>query len=258
MMTGKSERTAATIALAEGDAHVWYARTAECDSPALRARYQALLSAEERARLERFAFDHLKLEYLVTRALCRTVLSAYVRDIAPSGWRFCVNAHGRPEIDAGGVAPPLRFNLSNARSVVACVVTRHADAGIDVEETARNNDLDGIAESCFSASERRALLALPPAHRRERFFELWTLKEAYIKARGLGLSLDLGRVSFDPSSRPVTVAFDSSLSDNARDWQFELLEIGASHRMAVAIHCLERGPFRIQIRQIVPCTEPAH
>lgn len=243
--------------LGERDAHVWYARTAACDTPALRERYRALLSAEERERLGRFAFDHLKLEYLVTRALCRTVLSAYVDAVAPEQWRFRANAHGRPEIDAGDARPPLRFNLSNARSIVACVITRTADAGIDVEERARSNDLDGIAASHFSASERAAFFALPPDARRTRFFELWTLKEAYIKARGVGLSIDLGEFSFALPAQPVRIAFDRHVDDDASHWQFALLDVGAEHQMALSIrdpHAAAR-PFDITMREIVP--EPA-
>ncbi|KWZ39456.1 4'-phosphopantetheinyl transferase [Burkholderia savannae] len=243
-----------TLPLGERDAHVWYARTAACDAPALRERYRALLSAAEHERLERFAFDHLKLEYLVTRALCRTVLSAYVNDVSPAQWRFRANAHGRPEIDAGDARPPLRFNLSNARSVVACVVTRAADAGIDVEEVARSNDLDGIAASHFSASERAAFFALPPERRRERFFELWTLKEAYIKARGVGLSIDLGQFSFALPAQPIRIAFDRHVDDDASHWQFALLGIGAEHRMALGIrdaHAAAR-PFDVRMREIVP------
>ena len=63
--------------LEPGEAHVWYCWTRDCDSDTLRASYRSLLSAEEAARLERFAFDYLKLEYLVTRALCRYTLSRY-------------------------------------------------------------------------------------------------------------------------------------------------------------------------------------
>ncbi|AIO68902.1 4'-phosphopantetheinyl transferase family protein [Burkholderia oklahomensis] len=242
------------LPLGERDAHVWYARTAACDTPALRERYRALLSADERERLERFAFDHLKIEYLVTRALCRTVLSAYVDDVSPAQWRFRANAYGRPEIDAGDARPPLRFNLSNARSVVACIVTRTADAGIDVEEIARSNDLDGIAASHFSASERAAFFALPAEQRRERFFELWTLKEAYIKARGVGLSIDLGQFSFALPAQPIGIAFDRHVGDDASHWQFTLLDVGAQHRMAVGIRDARAAthPFDIRVREIVP------
>lgn len=242
------------IALTEQDAHVWYAWTAACESPALRERYRALLQPDEAERLESLASDALKLEYLVTRALCRTVLSAYVPAIAPQQWRFVANAYGRPEIDtavAGGV-PPLRFNLSNAGSVAACVVTRSADAGIDVEEIARRCDTEGIAAAYFSASEQRALLALPASQRRERFFDIWTLKESYIKARGVGLSIDLALFSFDVSRASIRVRFEPDAADDARDWQFALPDIGAYHRMALGIRRASRAPLRISLREIVP------
>jgi 4'-phosphopantetheinyl transferase len=100
-----------SLALPSSEAHVWYAMTADCDKPDLRGYYLSVLSDEERARLEQFAFDHLKLEYLVTHALCRTVLSTY-EDIPPSAWRFSFNAYGRPEIVRPYPSPRMRFSLT--------------------------------------------------------------------------------------------------------------------------------------------------
>jgi 4'-phosphopantetheinyl transferase len=246
------------IALTEADAHVWYAWTAACDTPVLRAGYRRLLGPDEVERLGRLASDRLKLEYLVTRALCRTVLSAYTPEVAPAQWRFRTNAYGRPEIDpvAAAMTVPLRFNLSNAGSVVACVVTRSADAGIDVEDIARRCDVDGIAGTYFAASEQQMLKALPAAQRRERFFDIWTLKESYIKARGVGLSIDLAHFSFDVSRQPIRVIFEPEAKDDAmddaRDWQFALLDIGARHRMALGIRRGSRAPLQISMREIVP------
>lgn len=245
-------KPATAMALPEDEAHVWYRRTASDDTPTLLAYYRSLLSWDETERLERLTFDHLKLEYLVTRALCRTVLSTYVNDRPPWRWRFHANAYGRPEIDAEGAEPPLRFNLSNTRSLVACVVTRSADAGIDVEETGRGGDIEGIADSHFSLSERQALRALPPERRRELCVELWTLKESYIKARGMGLSIGLDQFSFELPDRPIRISFDPRVGDLASDWQFALLNIEPRHQMALGIRHAARPPFRIQVREVVP------
>jgi len=240
------------IDLTEEDAHVWYAWTSACDTPTLRAAYRALLAPEEVERLARFACDQLKLEYLVTRALCRTMLSRYARDISPQQWRFRTNAYGRPEIDSCETEPPLRFNMSNAGSVVACVVTRSADAGIDVEEIARRCDISGIAGTYFTAREQQALRALPSSRKRGRFFDIWTLKESYVKARGVGLSIDLSLFSFDVSRQPIRVVFEPEAADDARDWQFALLDIGARHRMALGIRRGARAPLRVSMGEIVP------
>jgi 4'-phosphopantetheinyl transferase len=234
-----------------GEAHVWYAWTDACKAPRLQAYYRALLNEPERARLERFAFDYLKLEFLVTRALCRTVLSVY-SDVPPASWQFRCNAHGRPEVDRPVALTRLRFNLSNVRSLVACIVTDQADAGIDVEEIDRPGATVAIADSYFSTAEVRALRGLPVHQQRERFFELWTLKESYIKARGLGLAMPLHQFSFALHDRPISVAFDAELNDVPSDWQFRLHRLGERHLMAIGIRCAPLGEFPIVLREVVP------
>lgn len=240
-----------SMALPEGEAHVWLAWTAACDTPALRAYYRSLLSREETGRLERFAFDHLKLEYLVTRALCRTVLSAY-SNASPQDWRFRTNRYGRPEIDADDETPPLRFNLSNASGLVACAVTRTADIGIDVEATDRGGETEAIADRYFAPQELREFEALATEHRRRRFFELWTLKEAYLKASGVGLSLALDRISFALLGDAIGIAFASDVADSASDWQFALHDIGPRHLMALSVRRAQQPPFVTSIRETVP------
>lgn len=230
---------------------MWYAWTAACNTPERQAYYRSLLSEEERARYERFAFAHLKLEYLVTRALCRTVLSAYAR-VPPAQWRFRDNGYGRPEIAGDINFGGLRFNLSNARSLVACVLTCEVDAGIDVEEVNRHSASLSIADHYFSPPELRALHALPPEQQRVRFFELWTLKESYIKARGMGLSIPLDRFSFILDEPSIRIAIDPRLNDAEAAWQFQLYRLGNDHIMAVSIRRMEQLDFRISVREIVP------
>jgi len=239
------------VTLPEGEAHIWYAWTATCDTPALRAYYRSLLSRQEKERLERFAFEHLKLEYLVTRALCRTVLSAYA-NVPPGCWRFRANGYGRPEIDAGDGLPQLRFNLSNARSLVACVTTRTVDAGIDVEDTDRSGETVSIADRYFSPPELLALHALPADRQRLRFFELWTLKESYIKARGMGLSIPLDQFSFLLPGPPIRIAFEPGLADMAAEWQFALFHPDERHLMALGLCRAQTPPFRLRLRETVP------
>ncbi len=233
------------------EAHVWYAWAEQCSAPHLQERYRALLNAEERERLGRYAFDYLKAEYLLTRALCRTTLSRYA-DVDPADWTFCTNQYGRPEIAGPAAARGLRFNLSNARSLVACVVTRDADAGIDVEESSHAGDLLAIADTVFSPVERAALRALPHALQRQRFFDLWTLKESYIKARGMGLSLPLQQFSFDVGLPAIGIAFAPEMAQSADEWQFALRRLGPDHTLAVSV---QRGPgpdFGVSMREVVP------
>ena len=235
------DAAAPLLALPPDEAHLWLVDPATWDHPALAARIRAWLTPAETARMERYVFARHRHEYLATRALCRAVLSRYVA-VDPGAWRFVANAWGRPEVASPG-APWLRFNLSNADGLLACLVARERDVGVDVEDTARPVDTHAMAPQVFAPAEVAALRRAGPAEHRARFFHYWTLKEAYIKARGMGLALPLDRFAFDldaPDEVP-RIAIDPSLGDEAASWQFVRLRPTPRHQLAVA---LRRGPDR--------------
>jgi 4'-phosphopantetheinyl transferase len=236
------------------ESHVWLAgpQLAECASR--RTRYEALLSSAELQRYRRFHFQRDQHLYLVAHALVRTTLSRYV-DVAPECWQFSVNRYGRPEIDAAqGALAPLRFNLSHTHGLAACIVTQLVDCGVDVEREHDLDDMMTLAKTVFSRHEREALAAVPTAGRKSRFFDYWTLKESYIKARGMGLSLPLDAFSFQfVGERLAGVDFDLSLQDDPAQWQFEVDRIGASHhKLAVAIRRGDSPERRVMCRYIEP------
>lgn len=241
--------------LGDGEVHVWYCWTDACLDAGHGAAYRALLAPDELARMERFHFDYLKREYLVTRALCRLTLSRYA-PVHPKLWRFRANAYGRPEIAAPMLERPLHFNLSNARSLVACAVSRAPDVGVDVEEIDRHGETIGIADRYFSSDELRALHAAPAERRQQRFFEFWTLKESYIKARGMGLSIPLEQFSFEVADS-IRIGFDPSLSDDADDWHFELHRPSARHQLAVGTRRGGSPACRVTLHEVVPDPSPA-
>lgn len=236
-----------------GQFDVWYCWTQECLDAGLEAYYLSLLTEDETARMRRFKFEYLQHEYLVTRALCRSTLSRYAK-VHPADWRFSANAYGRPEIAGPHTAEGLRFNLSNARSLVACVVATDVDAGIDVEETDRPGETLSIADRFFSRSELEALRAEPMERQKQRFFELWTLKESYIKARGMGLAIPLEKFSFDIGQR-IGIQFDTAIDDDPDNWHFELHPLGARHMIAVCAGLSTASVCRINVRHCVPGIE---
>jgi len=241
-----------TIAIEADQAHLWYVFHDCIDDAALIARYHGLLSAEERERQQRFVFARHRHEYLVTRALCRTTLSRYA-DVDPAEWQFIRNKYGRPEIVRPSTVPPLRFNLSNSAGLIACLVTRAIDAGVDVEDLHRKGETVKIANRYFSPHELAALQALPPDRQRHRFFEYWTLKESYIKARGMGLSIPLDQFSFHlEGNLPVTISFGPTLEDDPQAWQFDRYRPSDRHLMAVAIRRGSGPPVRVDLRETVP------
>jgi 4'-phosphopantetheinyl transferase len=220
--------------LGDDEVHVWSTRPDSITDAALLHAYGALMTGDERARQGRFRLERSRHEHLVTRALLRTVLSRYL-DRAPTEWRFVENRHGRPEL-APGFDSRLRFNLSHTEGLIACAVTLDRDVGVDVEALDRRGETVRIADRFFSPSEVRALRALPESERRERFFSYWTLKEAYIKARGLGLAIPLGQFSFElEDTGRIGISFDAALEDDPDSWQFALYRPSERHRLAIGV-----------------------
>lgn len=219
---------------------------------ALRQAYLELLLPDERARHDRYIFARDRLQYLATRALVRTVLSQYA-DVAPTAWRFATGERGKPYIVGPDPSLALHFNLSNTRGLIVCAVSRaHRRLGCDTEDITRRTETVAIAEHYFSPLEVAALTALPESRHRERFFSYWTLKESYIKARGLGLALPLDQFSFLLDGRPeIGIAFDPRLADDPRRWRFDLRRLGARHFVALGVDTDGAG-LDVQVAGFVP------
>lgn len=224
------------------------------DNPELADReagYDGLLTPDERERMARLVFQRDRRRFLLTRALVRTMLSRYGR-VAAADWRFATNVHGHPSI-AGRPAgvPDLRFNLSHTEGLIACAVTIGREVGVDVEHTGRRLTHD-VPGRFFAPREVEALRALPTAEQAAVFFDYWTLKEAYIKACGMGLALPLGDFAFALAPpAPPTITFAPALHDDAGTWQFVQAWPSPTHRLAVAVR--RTGPdLPVRIREVVP------
>ena len=242
-----------TLQLAQDEIHLWFVLSDELDDPALLRSYSALMNDEERARYERIIVAHAKHQHLVTRALVRTTLSRYAA-VDPAAWVFDTNEYGRPGIvPPAGERYPVQFNLSHTDGLIVCGVVLSRELGVDVEDTSRCRETVAIADRFFSAREVRDLHALPPGRQRDRFFDYWTLKESYIKARGMGLAIPLGKFSFSPDRRPIALETAPSLGDDAATWQFELFSPTHRHRAAVAVRRRTREPqLRIRSWKVAP------
>lgn len=213
-------------------------------------RCRALIAPEERAGCETFNDEADRRSALVTRALVRTTLSRYA-PVAAEAWRFARTGHGRPEIES----PPatgLRFNVSHTREVVVCAVTLDADIGVDVERTTPHDDLPAVAPTVLAPGELDALRALPPERRVERFYAAWTLKESYLKARGLGLALSPRAVEFGfEEAGRVRVRFGPDAADDPSDWWFALLRAGSGHLLALSVR-VSVAPEGLRLFRVSP------
>ena len=238
------------LTLTPDDVHVWHADPALASDAALLRHYEALMSPDERARHARFVFSADQHVYLVARALVRTTLSRYA-DVEPHAWTFRAGRYGRPEIAGPGGVPPLRFSLSHTAGLVALAVSSPSQVGIDVEGiSARASGLD-IARRYFASSEAEDLEALPPEQQGRAFLEYWTLKEAYIKATGLGLSMPLRSFAFTLAD-PPTITFDRSRGGDPSEWHFSRLDLGPNHLVALAVRSARRPSLSVYAHRAAP------
>lgn len=234
------------------EVHVWLTFPERVTDERVLAQSRAVLTAEEHAATGRFVFDRHRHQHLITRALVRDLLSRYTGE-SPTAWQFERNPYGRPEIAGPGRWRHLRFNLSHTDGLIACAVTIHRDVGVDVEPVGRSTDVLDIAPRVFSPRELDDLRRLEPDRQRERFFTLWTLKEAYIKARGMGLSLPLDKFTFTVAEdQPVGIDIDPALEDDPATWQFERGVVEGRHAIALAVRRSAEDTLRISYAETVP------
>lgn len=237
------------LALGPDDVDVWLCFYDTLDDLRWRSAFAALLTPEERARHDRLGAPLQQLEYLAAGALCRHVLSRYAA-VDPAAWRFVPGEHGKPYISGPPVEPPLWFNLSGTRGLVACAVSRGSPViGVDVETIEPTADMLDVAAQFFSTGEVEALSVIAPEEQPGRFFTLWTLKEAYVKARGLGIAaVSLSDVAFAlGADGSIGLSLGPSLGDEPADWRFASLKVSADHLLAVAVRLPAAARLRLGV-----------
>jgi 4'-phosphopantetheinyl transferase len=180
--------------LGPDDVHVWLASLDRSESGL--AELRAVLSEDERRRADRFYFEEDRKHFAAGRGLLRTILATYLSR-PPEELRFGLTSYGKPFLSGG---ESLCFNLSHSHGHALFAVTQGRELGVDLERIDHGRSYLELAEHYFSECEKRALRALPAAMQADGFFVCWARKEAYIKARGKGLAIDLS--SFDVSLTP--------------------------------------------------------
>jgi len=208
--------------------HVWRVRLGFRTE--LLDQMQTSLSAEERERAGRFHFLADRDRYIASHGCLRDVLSRYLH-CKPDQPLFSVNEYGKPALQNQELA----FNLSHSGDFTLIAVARGRQIGVDVERVRQGISSSVIARQYFSKAEFEELQALPMRQRETAFFTCWTRKEAYIKARGLGLSLPLE--SFDVSltpNEPAILRATRPDPEEAARWMFFPLKTDPHYESAVA------------------------
>jgi 4'-phosphopantetheinyl transferase len=240
------------VAQLANHAYVWIARPDDAAIPGNGSNCLSILSVEERARFGQFQFEQDRLRYLVAHALVRRALSN-CSGSDPADWRFSTNEQGRPEIEAPNSVPPLRFNLTHTTELCACVVTLDRDCGIDAEKLSQRGNLRKIANRMFAPAEVDAIGDFSDDRSLDRFFRHWTLREAYLKALGVGLARSTRDFYFDADdgSRPqLNFVQGPGVADH---WQFALVRPTDSHLVAIAIHRPDASDLNIVVRALDVC-----
>ena len=218
-----------------GEIHLWNVQTPTAIDHGWLDRYADLLSAEERDRHDRFLFEKTRHQFLISHVLVRLALSQYAHTSA-GDWRFALGPHGKPEIIAEQNDRNLRFNLSHCKGLAICGITRNDDLGVDCENTERKTDFCALAQRYFATSEAEQVVTAAPSQTAEKFFRFWTLKEAYVKAHGQGLSLPLQKFAFYcPPNQPISISFSPPLQDSPSHWHFATPQMGGTYKIAVAL-----------------------
>jgi 4'-phosphopantetheinyl transferase len=217
------------VALAEDAVHVWSVPLVA--GPPRLSRLWALLDPEERKRAARFTHVPSRDQFIVARGTLRVLLGRYL-NCAPTAVRLEAEAHGKPVLVSP--ASELHFNVSHTTGLALIAVTRVGPVGIDVEHVRHMPTHLDMAQRFFTPRESAALSELPAPQSVEAFFHVWTRKEAFLKAVGLGLSHGLERfeVSVPPDDPARILHIDGSDHEGAR-WSLCVLDPQAGYVGAV-------------------------
>ncbi len=215
------------------EVHVWSSFLDLSDSR--RADLLSQLSQNELERVGQFRFPKDRNDFIVSHGILREILASYL-DINPAGLRFTYNAYGKPSLEVEGKSTNIHFNLSHSQGLALFAVTQVGRIGVDVEYIRPEVAADRTAESAFSPSEIELLRSLPEDLQARAFFQCWTLKEAFIKARGQGLSIPLDQfdVSFLPG-QPVRLLNTQWDTEEAARWCLRDLDFGNIYAAGIAV-----------------------
>jgi 4'-phosphopantetheinyl transferase len=218
--------------LKEGAIHVW---RVGLDAPTtIVTKLSTTLSKDERQRTEQLVLERHRHRFIIGRAGLRILLGAYLKQ-APKELVFSYGPHGKPALQTDRSASSIRFNLAHSQSIALYAFALDRDVGVDVEHWQAVEDAAGIAQRFFAPDEIKELKALPTDRWEEGFYRCWTRKEAYIKARGKGLTIPLSTFSVIVRSGERAASVRSTADpEGVSQWSVEEIRPAARSSAAVA------------------------
>jgi 4'-phosphopantetheinyl transferase len=204
--------------------------TLDCDGAELK-RLQSFLSQDEQARAARFHFARDAHRFIAGRGLLRETLALYL-SLPAAQLRFAYGEWGKPYL---AEHPSLCFNLAHSDSRALIVVAREVEVGVDIERVRTDLQIAALANLALCEAEKCMLRQLHGTAQQEAFFQLWTRKEAYIKADGRGISLPLPQLDVSNSDGRITRLDEQSGTwQTCRQWRLRAVEAGSNYAAAVA------------------------
>lgn len=222
--------------------HVWMLDL-ERHSAAKMSSDLSVLDESERNRFGKLRRERDRQQFCLTRAVVRNTLSSYCPEVQPAQWRFSRNEHGKPAIAMPELSKKIYFNVSHSGRWLVLAISGSECIGVDVEIMSMKRDMQAIARRYFTAREYADLCDLAPDARPLRFYELWTLKEAYSKACGSALVPNLGKLEIC-FAEDATIDAGLWTSNNEKQaavgWNLRLFSI-EEYQLALALRCDTRA-----------------
>ncbi len=250
-MTGWSSAIPEKRSLLSGQIDIWYTHLTRDWEQALLNQYKALCSEEEKVQQNRFFRKEDQQNYLVSRGLLRWALAQYLENITSKDIFFYKGIYGKPFI-GNFMDTALQFSLSHTKDLVVLAVILEQNIGVDIEPLERDIDIFNIAESFFSPLEYKELCSLSPEQLKPAFVKIWTLKEAYLKACGTGLTTPLDQFCFSFPKNEIKISFKHSDKNEPYLWQFYNLNFAHEHLLSLAVKNNHNKAYRISACEAIP------
>lgn len=223
----------ANLVLSTDEVHVWCASLDQSTT-----QFQQLaktLSPDEHLRANRFRFEQHRQRFIIGRGVLRAIMGRYM-NVEPSQLQFCYGQYGKPALATSTIPGMLNFNLSHSGGMALYAFARDRQIGIDIESVRSLSEVEEIAERFFSKREYEELRAFPLSQQHQAFFRYWTLKEAYVKATGRGLSLPLNQFEVSLTQGDSAVLLKTPIdSQEASHWSLKELNVGDGYAAAIAV-----------------------
>ena len=225
------------LVLADNEIHVWRVKL-DLSADEI-TKLTTILAEDEQLKANRFRFAEHQRRYIAARGILRRLIGIYL-NITGDSVKFEYNSRGKPKIAEFLNHQNLQFNVSHSQELALCGITRDRRIGIDLEYLRDIDDAAKIAQRFFSPTESALIASLHGEEQKQVFFQLWTAKEAYLKAIGSGLAGGLDRVEVSLTKQSVSLLSVGEASENAANWSLDKFIPEINYVATVAIESKQK------------------